>query len=334
MTLHSHPRLHRGECLGIPYVVDVSDWRASRQAPGLCFEHVAHRLIWNLQCGGDVDPAIYDARRDWTSARVDDRALYDQMCSYAEGYFADAAPAEPQGVHLFFLDGASHFAVTYRRGAHWKRRYSVMLVEPQTYKAAEFVFTFQFDGTFRQYCLLAQTMDAVVKSLRWRADEGARDPAASDPSTAPGRIDRLIDDMPAANKLLDRGMALMKRGRLAEGIPVLEQALRYSMLAEMRGMVHFNLGRAYERLRDLDNAVRHYEASVAANPGQFNALANLGAILHRMGDAPGALEHYLRAAEINPRDYVTTHNIAVCYEDLGDEDNALKWRSKLRGLKR
>lgn len=322
------PHIHNGECLGIPYTIDVTGWALvdpSFQGGGPCYGLKQHRLLWNLQTGEETNPALYDARRRWTKTRINDRALYDEMCEFARGHLDT-----PVGVHLYFLDGFSHFAATYQKGKYWKRRYSLMLVEPETYKAAEFLFTFQFEGAFEEYCRIVAIMDAVVRSLNWRAPKGA---GLAAPSQAKDRFGRLVDDLPAANKLLDEGMTLVKRGKLSEGIAVLESVLDYSNLAEMQGAVHFNIGLAHEKGKNLEGAIKSYEASVKANPAQFNAMCNLGNIRYRSGDVRLALECYLKAAAVNPKDYITANNIMVCYEDLKDTENTRRWLAIKRELK-
>jgi tetratricopeptide (TPR) repeat protein len=320
-------KLHEGECLGIPYSIDVSGWflvDPSFQGGGPCYQHEQHRLIWNVQYGRDRNPNLYDARRGWTSSNFNDRALFDEMCAFARGHLA-----EPIGAHLFLHDGAAHFAATYRKGRQWKRVYSVMLVEPQTYEAAEFLFTFQFEGPFEHFCLMGDTMEALVGSLTWRAPNAS----LAAPSRADERLVRVSDDLPAANKLMDEGMTLMKSGRLAEGVEALKRVLDYNILAEMRGQVLFNIGLAQERIGDPDAAMQSYRASVEANPAQFNAYCNLGNILYRRGDVQAALASYLMAAEINATDYITANNIAVCYDTLKDRENADKWQATARALK-
>src|SRR5688572_28681679 len=134
------PCLHRDTCLDLPYSVHVTGWTLvdpSFQDGGPCYGLPRLGLLWNLQYGEEFDPAVYDARRAGAEARNDDRALFEAMCDYADGYFSRYRMGEPVGVHLFHLDGVSHFALSYRSGRYWKRRYSAMLVDPQTYKAAE-----------------------------------------------------------------------------------------------------------------------------------------------------------------------------------------------------
>ncbi len=66
------PRVHKGECLGIPYTIDVTGWTLvdpSFQGGGPCYGLKQHRLLWNLQTAEETNPALYDARRRWTKTR-------------------------------------------------------------------------------------------------------------------------------------------------------------------------------------------------------------------------------------------------------------------------
>jgi tetratricopeptide (TPR) repeat protein len=326
-------RLHRGSCVGIDYSVDVTGWELvdeAFQGGGPCYGVREHRLLWNLQCGEEYDPKIYDARRRWTEHSRDDRLYYELMCDYADSYLQSSG--EQVGAHLFFLEDTTHLAVSYRAGPHWKRRYSIMLVEPHSYKIAEFLFTFQFEGDFAEYCRLAPIMDALVASLRWGARDTAVPTPAATPSQAADRVERVLDDVAPANKLLDEGMALMKAGELARGLATLERVLDYTNSAAMQGAVHFNIGLAHERSRDWGAAVRSYQAALAANSVQPNALCNLGSIHHRRGDVQSALECFLQAAEIDPTDRIAANNIVICYQDLGETEKAREWLARWRSL--
>ncbi|MGQ0704473.1 MAG: toll/interleukin-1 receptor domain-containing protein [Gemmatimonadales bacterium] len=314
----NRPDVFRGECLGVPFTLDVSGWTlraASFQGGGPLWGRTLDgwNVQWNLQYGEELDPQVYDARRRANSE--DERVLYNNLCEYADNYFRYLGRARVGGVHLLLKTGASHFAISYRRALVWHRRYSVILVDPGSYRAAEFLFTFRFHGPFRPFCRIAAQFDALVHSLRW-GETGAEETPPAAPASAPERFARLIDDQPAANKLFDQGMRLLKKGRLEEGSTILEQVMAYSIPAEMAGAVLFNLGRAREKLGDLDGAVAGYESAVEANPAQFNAMANLGAIYHRMGALEEAIAWYERALTVNRDDRITLHNLALCRQDL------------------
>jgi hypothetical protein len=168
---HEHENVFEGDCLGEPYEVDVSGWELiekSFHGGGPCYvqEVEGRDIFWNLQHGQEYSQKAYEARVGLS--QKNDRDLYNELCDYANHYFRHLKQgSKVVGVHLFFLDGISHFAVTYHDGKFWKRRYSIMLSHPRTYSLAEFVFTFQISGSFKQYCRNVELMDNLVSTLKW-----------------------------------------------------------------------------------------------------------------------------------------------------------------------
>ncbi len=329
------PTIFTGNCLGDTYTIDVTGWDKvtdSFHGGGPCYstKFDYRPIYWNLQYGEEISPEVYEAR--FNLDKKNDRKLYDFMVDFANRYFRNYhANWIITGVHLFFLQGTSHFAVSYSDRMLWKRRYSIMLPQRSTGRAAEFLFTFEYAGPFKKYCQVTPIMDDLVKSLKWGTQpaDGAAQPAVVvRPSSDESRISRVIDDQPMANKLYGEGLALAKAGNLKDAVSTWERVLEYSTLAELRGATLFNLGRAHEKLGDLDAALQRYRESAEAHPAQYNALCNIGSILINRGQYEEALENLLKAAEINPQDKLTINNLAICYESLGQYDKAREWRQK------
>ncbi len=331
-----------GDCLGNTYKIDVSGWELvdrSFHGGGPCYvrEVGGFDIFWNLQYGEEYSPQAYEARLGLS--QKNDRALYNEICDYANHYFSNLKPgSRVAGVHLLFHEDISHFAVAYHDGKFWKRRYSIMLSHPETSRIAEFVFTFQFPGSFKEYCRHVELMDNLVMTLQWgekreRAKRDVPKTQPKEPSRAEERLSRIIEDQPMANRLNSEGLALAKQGRLKEAIGAWEKVLNYTTLVELRGMVLFNIGRAYEKMGDIEGALKAYKQSAETNPGQFNALSNIGSIYLRQNQPQEALHYLLEAARKNPSDYVTINNLVVCYENLGNRTEAQSWMSVLRRLK-
>ena len=332
-----------GDCLGKPYHIDVSGWKMLERSfygGGPCYvrQVEGNEIYWNLQYGEEFSPQVYEAR--FTLAQQNDRILYNTLLDYANHYFKDLMTGwQVSGIHLFFLMNSSHFAVTYTNQKIWKRRYSIILVHPQTGKAAEFLFTFEFEGNFKRYCWLTRIMDDLVKSLNWgdsmqSLPESLHKDKLKKPSQRDDRLSRVIDDQPLANKLNAEGLGYAKQGRLQEAIDTWKKVLDYSTLVELRGAVLFNLGRAYEKLGDEENALRCYKDSGEINPAQFNALCNIGSIYIKKGEYQVALDYLLAAVERNPQDSLTLNNLVVCYEKLGNYLEAEHWRNKQQDMKK
>jgi len=329
-----------GEFLGSPYQLDVSGWEQverSFHGGGPCYSSniEGYPIYWNLQYGEEYSPEIYESRS--SLSQKNDRQLYNMLVDYANHYFRDLKSGSTvQGVHLFFLGNSSHFAVTYQAERIWKRRYSIMLVHPVSGKVAEFLFTFEFNGDYLNYCRASHIMDDLVRSLTWGNSEGeaAKGTPASvpAPSVESTRFSRLIDDQAKVNKLNAEGLAFAKSGLLDDAIATWEKVLDFSMVNELRSQVFFNLGRAYEKSGEKEKAINRYQECVKANPAQYNALCNIGSIYMDYGDHYKALEFLVAAEKINPADYVTVNNLVICYNELEDFDEAFKWKEKLKHL--
>lgn len=334
--------IFEGNCLGETYTIDVTGWELidkSFHGGGPCYVRNVEGLdvFWNLQYGEDYSPRAYEARL--RLSQKNDRALYEELCHYANRYFGEYKPGSRiTAVHLLFIEGSSNFAITYHDGNFWKRRYSIMFLHPETYRVAEFVFTFQFPGSFKQYCRCVALMDDLVLTLNWgkkkkEAKERITKPPPMRSSQKESRISRIIEDQPMAYKFYNEGLSLAKQGHLEEAIAAWKTVLNYTTLIEMRGAVLFNMGRAYEKLDDEKQAIKCYKQSAETNPQQFNALCNLGTIYRRKSQPKEALNYFLEAANRNPNDSITINNIILCYEELGNYVEAESWSIKLSRLK-
>jgi len=168
-----------GECLEETYTIDVSGWELvarSFHGGGPCYVMAiqGRDMFWNLQYGRDFSERIHEARK--RRNRDNEKELYNEMIKYAHHYFGDLKPGyRIGGVHLLHTADGTQFGVTYFDGKFWKRRYSLLLLHPDDLRAAEFVFTFQFQGNFRQFLRHAWIMDELVTTLRWPASETNRD---------------------------------------------------------------------------------------------------------------------------------------------------------------
>jgi len=157
------------QCLGEKFRMNVSGWsKAFMVGGGPCYGKKLGRLelLWNLQYGEEFSPTIIEARKKMYYKN--DRDVYDELIDYANHYFTDLKPGlKVTGVHLYFKNKESHFALTYYDTQFWKRRYSLIIFNNRLNRAAEFLFTFQFSGNFKEYCKYTTEMDDVVNSLEW-----------------------------------------------------------------------------------------------------------------------------------------------------------------------
>jgi hypothetical protein len=94
----------------------------------------------------------------------DDREHYKQARKFAEEWEKENG-VKVVGLHLFFYAGSSHLALTYASKRGWNRRYSIVLMDPESGLSIEFALVFKFMGLFTEYCKYTRFMDALVYSL-------------------------------------------------------------------------------------------------------------------------------------------------------------------------
>eukprot|EP00899_Mesostigma_viride_P008770 jgi/Mesvir1/17895/Mv12965-RA.1 len=83
-----------------------------------------------------------------------------------------------------------------------------------------------------------------------------------------------------------------------------------------RGQLHFAKG-------DLDNAAKHYDIALEANPGNVAAILCKACILFNKGDFKGALHHYTTALRLHPGCPANVRlGIGLCLFKLGRIDKA------------
>lgn len=120
-----------------------------------------HRLVGNVIIGrGCAAPRVQ------SDAPIDERKSYNENIKFANDYFRSSG-TRCVGVHLVFLAGYSHLALTYFYHGAWTRRYSIVLPDPSGDDGIELAFTFRFGGPFSEYCRHVHLMDRLVSSLRW-----------------------------------------------------------------------------------------------------------------------------------------------------------------------
>ena len=93
---------------------------------------------------------------------------------------------------------------------------------------------------------------------------------------------------------------------------------RVTTLAPDHGAAWNNLGLLQHRMGRYEDARRHYEVALAADPTLAEAAYNLGSLHDDLGDTRQATLWYRRALEIRP-DYADAHfNLASALERAGD----------------
>jgi len=87
-------------------------------------------------------------------------------------------------------------------------------------------------------------------------------------------------------------------------------------------MAHYNLGNMYSRQDKPEEAAKHYEAALKAEPNYAEAHNNLGGVLLRQGCFDEALTHYLAAVRARPES-LYYFNLANAQVDAGKPADAI-----------
>jgi anaphase-promoting complex subunit 6 len=80
----------------------------------------------------------------------------------------------------------------------------------------------------------------------------------------------------------------------------------------------FNLGHAYRKKREFDNAAHWYRAALAINPRVASTYSALGFTLHLKGDLDAAIELYHQSLSLKPDDTFTCEMLSEALKDTLD----------------
>jgi tetratricopeptide (TPR) repeat protein len=88
--------------------------------------------------------------------------------------------------------------------------------------------------------------------------------------------------------------------------------------------VHNNLGNAYLRQNQLEEAVRHYRQALQIKPNSSLAQMNLGTVFHQQGRLREAIDHYRLAIDYQPESWLAHYNLALAYAETGQSEEAVR----------
>jgi serine/threonine protein kinase/tetratricopeptide (TPR) repeat protein len=199
------------------------------------------------------------------------------------------------------------------------------------------------NGFWGQWLTAASHRDrAALVRLAERVDVGKLQPRALNAMA----LDlRNVKELVAAERLLragqqrypsdfwlnhDLGMALLnQKPRRAE------DAARYLTAAvalrnDSPG-VYLNLGKALAFKRDLDEAIRCFQAALRIDPKYAQARGSIGAALADKGDREGAIREYKAALKLDPKDATAHYNLGLSLKIKGDRKGAIQcYRAAIR----
>jgi tetratricopeptide (TPR) repeat protein len=78
-----------------------------------------------------------------------------------------------------------------------------------------------------------------------------------------------------------------------------------------------NLGNSYDKIGDIDTALKAYKTAVEINPTLSESRVNVGNIYLRKGRITDAIKEYQAALRINPKDATTHNNLGNAYTEQG-----------------
>jgi tetratricopeptide (TPR) repeat protein len=117
------------------------------------------------------------------------------------------------------------------------------------------------------------------------------------------------------------GVYYQKLGNIANAIKEYEAVLR---LDPDNAEAHNNLGVIYREKNELDKAAEHYQLVVSLNPGMEEAHNNLGVIYYLKGNFREAGAEYRKALGLNPGNLTSLINVGLVYKSQGQTKKAIE----------
>jgi tetratricopeptide (TPR) repeat protein len=89
------------------------------------------------------------------------------------------------------------------------------------------------------------------------------------------------------------------------------------------GKAYCNMGNVYDELKEYKNAIDAYERAIEINPDDGKAYYNMGNVYNELKEYQNAIDAYERAIEINPDDGKAYYNMGNVYNELKEYQNAI-----------
>ena len=93
-----------------------------------------------------------------------------------------------------------------------------------------------------------------------------------------------------------------------------------------------NLGNSYDKIGDIDSALKAYKTAVEINPTLSESRVNVGNIYLKKGRVADAIKEYQAALRINPKDATTHNNLGNAYTEQGRFGYAVSEYQRTIGL--
>jgi tetratricopeptide (TPR) repeat protein len=134
---------------------------------------------------------------------------------------------------------------------------------------------------------------------------------------------KAIDLVPAPPPVFyQRGIACARANLPEDAIRDFKSALKGDAEPLLVRNLHYNLGLAYEKCNDPDQAVEWYGRTIEDSPRFANAYCNRGGQLFELGRYDEAITDLNRALELNPTDFIAYWNRALALRSQGHPEKA------------
>jgi tetratricopeptide (TPR) repeat protein len=151
---------------------------------------------------------------------------------------------------------------------------------------------------------------------------------ATDAATEFGQALQLDGSMDAARLAL--GRVLISLGKYSDAVPVL---IEYTRHQPQDAQGFYVLGRAYQGLQRLQQAMGAFRHAATLDPMQPAIRFSLGVVLASAGKTSDAIQQFSAAERMNPSDPEIHEQLASLFEKTGDKERARVERSRLAALK-
>ena len=158
----------------------------------------------------------------------------------------------------------------------------------------------------------------------------------SDPAAHQGRLSEALAVLEQAEAqapndpevLSAKGAILFFQDNAEAARAAFEQAVALADEAELSdadlSQLHENLGGAYRRLGQLEQALQSFRRSVAFNPTNASAHNNVGDIHYKLGNCDDAIYEFTQATRLAPSAADAKSNLAITLFECGDVSGSLE----------
>ena len=125
-----------------------------------------------------------------------------------------------------------------------------------------------------------------------------------------------------AAALCNEGVKLFDAGDSTEAIQRYQEALLYDA---SNADIHYNLGKAYVRVHNPLNAIKHFEMSISLNPTDVGCYYELAVLQDERGMIKEAIASYEKVLELDPKNTRALFGLGTLHGVQGDLDRSIHY---------